>query len=179
MESLSLKNKNVNYLLRAIDVFNKYLWVKPLKDKEGKTVPIAFIEIINKSNRKPKKLWVDQGREFYYKLMQEWLKNNDILMYSAHNESKSIIAERFIKTLKAKIYKTADNSKSYLSYLNKLLDQYNNTYHHFINKKPINGDYSVFTEKMETNSKAPKFKVNDRVKITNYKNIFSKGYTEN
>ena len=72
--------------------------------------------------------------------MEERLGNNDILIYSTHNEGKSVITERFIKTLKAKIYKnlTADDSKSYLSYLNKLVDQYNNIYHHSINKKPIN-----------------------------------------
>ena len=63
--------------------------------------------------------------------------------------------------------------------MNKLVDQYNNTYHHSINKKPINADYSALTEKIETNPKAPKFKVNDRVRITKYKNIFSKGYAEN
>ena len=74
---------------------------------------------------------------------------------------------------------TANDSKSYLSYLNKLVDQYNNIYHHSINKKPINADYSALTEKIETNSKAPKFKVNDKLRITKYKNIFSKGYTEN
>ena len=105
MESLSSKNKNVKYLLCVIDVFTKYAWVKPLKDKKGKTVLNAFIEIVNESNRKPNKLWVDQGREFYNKLMQEWLDNNDILMYSTHNEGKSVISERFIKALKAKIYK--------------------------------------------------------------------------
>ena len=105
MESLSSKNKNVKYLLCVIDVFTKYAWVKPLKDKKGKTVLNAFMEIVNESNRKPNKLWVDQGREFYNKLMQEWLDNNDILMYSTHNEGNSVIAERFIKTLKAKIYK--------------------------------------------------------------------------
>ena len=65
------------------------------------------------------------------------------------------------------------------SYLKKLVDQYNNTYHHSINKKPINADYSALTEKIKTNLKAPKFKVNDRVRITKYKNIFSKDYTEN
>ena len=56
--------------------------------------------------------------------MQEWLDNNDILMYSAYNEGKSVIAERFTKTLKAKIYKkmTANDRNSYLSYLNKLVD---------------------------------------------------------
>ena len=66
---------------------------------------------------------------------------------------------------------TANDSKSYLSYLNKLVDQYNNAYHTSINKKPINADYSALTEKLETNPKTPKFKVNDRVRITKYKNI--------
>ena len=63
--------------------------------------------------------------------------------------------------------------------MNKLVDQYSNTYHHSINKKSINADYSAFTEKIERNHKVPKFKVNDRVRITKYKNIFSKSYTEN
>ena len=74
---------------------------------------------------------------------------------------------------------TANDSKSYLSYLSKLVDQYNNTYHHSINKKPINIGYSALTEKIKTNHKATKFKVNDRVKTRKYKNIFSKVYTEN
>ena len=113
--------------------------------------------------------------------MLEWLDNNDILMCSTHSEGKSVIAEKFIKILKARISEkmTVNDSKSYLSYLNKLVHQYNNAYHHSINKKPINADYSALTEKIETNPKAPKFKVNDRVRITKYKNIFSKGYTEN
>ena len=83
-----------------------------MKDKTGKTVLNAFIEIVNDSNHKPSKLWVDQGRELYNQLIQEWLDN--ILMHSAYNEGKSVIAERFIKTLKAKIYKkmTVDDSKS-------------------------------------------------------------------
>ena len=66
---LSCKNKNLKYLLCVIDVFTKYSWVKPLKDKKGKAVINAFIEIMNQSNRKPNKLWVDQGKEFYNKLM--------------------------------------------------------------------------------------------------------------
>ena len=74
---------------------------------------------------------------------------------------------------------TANDSKSYVPYLNKLVDQYNNTYHHSINKKPINADYSALNEKIENNLKSPKFKVNDRVRTTKYKNIFRKGYTEN
>ena len=73
--------------------------------KKGKTVLNAFIKTVNKSNRKPSKLWVDQGREFYNKYVRKWLDKNDILMYSTHNEGKSVISERFIKILKAKIYK--------------------------------------------------------------------------
>ena len=63
--------------------------------------------------------------------------------------------------------------------MNKFLDLYSNTYNQSIDKKPLNADYSAFTEKIETNAKAPKFKINDRVRITKYKNMFSKGYTEN
>ena len=80
--------------------------------------------------------------------MQEWLGNNNILMEFRDNEDKSILSERFIKKLKTKIYEkmTANDSKSYLPYWNKLGDQYNNTFHHYINKKPINADFSVLTE---------------------------------
>ena len=105
MGSLSSKNKNVRYLLFVIDVFTKYAWVKLLKDKKGKIVLNVFIEIVSESNRKPNILWVDQGKEFYNKLMQEWLDNNDILMYSTHNEGNSVIAERFIEILTLKSIK--------------------------------------------------------------------------
>ena len=74
---------------------------------------------------------------------------------------------------------TANDNKFYLSYLNKLVGLYNNTYHRSINKKPFNADYSALTEKIQTNSKAAKLEVNDGVRITKYKNIFSKGYAEN
>ena len=84
-ESFFSKDKNVQYLLCVIDVFTKYVSVKPLKNKKGKTVLNAFIEIANESNHKPNKLWVDQGSEFYDKLMEKWLGNNYILMYSTHN----------------------------------------------------------------------------------------------
>ena len=124
---LAGKNKNAKYLLCVTDVFTNYAWVKPLRDKISKTVINVFIEIVNESHRKPNKLCFDQEREFYNKLMQEWSDNINILIYSTYNEGNSVIAERFIKTLKPKIYKkmTANDSKSQLSYLNKLVDQYN------------------------------------------------------
>ena len=150
------------------------------KDKKAKTGLHGFIETINESKRKPIELWVDQRREFYNSPLQKWLDSNDILMHSTHNEGKSIVAERFIRTLKGKIYKKmiANDSKSYIGYLNKLVFKYNHTYHLFIGKKPIDADYSALTEQIEPNHKALKFKVGDRARISKYKNIFSKVYTE-
>ena len=109
--------------------------------------------------------------------MQKWLNDNDILIYLTYHEGKSVVAERFIKTLKDKIYKknTANDDRPYLSYSNKLVDKYNNHhYQHSIGRKPINDDYLDLPEKTETNSKSPKFKVGDIVRITIEKNIFSK-----
>ena len=71
---------------------------------------------------------------------------------------------------------TANNKKSYLGYLNKLLDKYNNTCHRTVGKKPVDVDYYALTKEIETSPKSLKFKVGDRVKITKYKNVFSKGY---
>ena len=107
----------LNIYYASIDFFTKYAWIRPLKYKKCKTSVNAFIKRVNDSNRKPNKLWVDQGREYYNKPMQEQLNNNDILMYSTPKEGKSIIAERFIKTLKAKICNkmTVNDNKSYLS----------------------------------------------------------------
>ena len=102
-------------------------------------------------------------------------------MHLTHNECESVVAVRFIRTLKDLIYKkmAVIDSKSYLGYLSNLVDRYNNTYHHSIGKKPIDTDYSALSGEIEMNPKAPECKVDDRVRITLYKNIFSKGYTEN
>ena len=65
--------------------------------------------MVNESRRKPDALWIDQGREFYNNLIQRWLEKNDVLMYSTHNEGKSVVAEWFTRTLKGKIYKKSDS----------------------------------------------------------------------
>ena len=95
-QSLSKYNKGINYLFCALHRFNKYAWVVPLKDKRGNTVVNVFQKIISK--RKPNKIWVDQGGEFYNKLFKRFLKINNIEMYSAYNEGKSVAAERSWKT---------------------------------------------------------------------------------
>ena len=102
MQSLSKYNKGNKYLLYAIDLFSKYAWVIPIKDKKGTSIVNAFQKIISEG-RKPNKIWVDQGSEFYNKSFKDFLKINNIEMYSTCNEGKSVVAERFIRTLKNKI----------------------------------------------------------------------------
>ena len=114
-----------------IDLFSKYAWVVPLKDKNGLTIVNAFQSILDSSKRKPNKIWVDQGSEFYNSSFKKWLKDNDIRMYSTYNEGKSVLAERFIRTLKNKIYRhmAAVSKIVYADVLDDIIDKYNNTYH--------------------------------------------------
>ena len=103
-------------------------------------------------------------------------------MYSTNNEGKSVIAERFIKTLKSKIYKymTSISKNVYIDKLNAIVNKYNNTYHTTIKMKPIDvKDNTYINTNKEINYKDPKFKVGDYVRISNYKDIFAKGYMPN
>ena len=147
-------------------MFSKYAWVVPLKDKKGATITNAFQSILDNSKRKPNKIWVDQGSEFYNNSFKKWLKDKGISMYSAYNERKSVVAERFIRTLKNKIYKheAAISKNVYFDVLDDIVDEYNNTYHRTIKIKPIDvGDYSFAEYNEESNEKDPKFKVGDHV----------------
>ena len=105
MQLLSKFNKRFRFLLCVIDIFSKCAWVIPLKDKKGISIVHAFQTILEESNRKPNKIWVDKGSEFYNSSFKKWPKDNDSEMYSTNNEEKSVIDERFIRTLKKKIYK--------------------------------------------------------------------------
>ena len=127
------------FLLCAIDIFSKYTWVVPLKDKKGVTIANACQIILNNSKRKPNKIWIDKGCEFYNKSIKSWLEKNEIEMYSTHNEGKSVVAERFFRTLKNKIYKHMNSiSKNvYVDKLDDIVNEYNNTYHRKIKMKPI------------------------------------------
>ena len=182
MQLLSKYNKGIRFLLCVIDIFSKYAWVVPLKDKKGISIVKAFQSILKQSNRKPNKVWVDKGSEFYNAYFKKWLRDNDIVMYSTHNEGKSVVAERFIKTLKSKIYKymTSISKNVYIDKLDDIVDEYNNTYHTTIKMKPIDvKDNTYINAYKEINNKDPKFKVGNRVRISKYKNIFAKGYMPN
>ena len=106
MQLLSKYNKGIRFLLCVIDIFNKYAWVVPLKDKKGISIVKAFQTILKQSNRKPDKIWVDKGSEFYNAYFTKWLRDNDIVLYSTPNEGKSVVAEQFIKSLKVKFINT-------------------------------------------------------------------------
>ena len=105
MQLLSKFNKGFGFLLCFIDIFSKYAWIIPLKDKKSISILNAFQKILNESNRKPNKILVGKGIEFYNNSFKKWLGDNVIEMYSTNNEGKSVIAERVIKALKNKIYK--------------------------------------------------------------------------
>ena len=103
-------------------------------------------------------------------------------MYSTNNEGKSVIAERFIRTIKNKIYKymTSISKNVYIDKLDDIVRKYNNTYHRSIKKKPADVKDNTYIDfKKEVNDKDPKFKIDDHVRISKYKNIFAKGYMPN
>ena len=119
---------------------------------------------------------------FTINLLKIFLKINNIEMYPIYNEGKSVVAERFIRTLKNKIFKhmTTISEYVYIDVLNDIVNRYNNTVHKTIKMELIDvtGDsYVEYNE--ESNKKNPKFKVNDHVRISKYKNIFAKGYVPN
>ena len=180
MQSLSKKNKAIKYLLSAIDLFSKYAFVVSLKDKKGISIVNAFNKIIKQCNRKPKKIWVDQGGEFYNNVFKKRLSDNDIIMYSTYNEGKSVVAERFIRTLKNKLYKhmTAIGKNVYYV-LDDVVNKFNNTKHNTIKMKPIDVKNNKRVYIDEHNEKNSRFKVGDRVRISKFKNIFAKAYTPN
>ena len=139
------------------------------------------------SARKLNKIWVSKGSEFYNSYFQKWLKDNYIEMYSIHKERKSVVAERFIRTLKTKNYKymTSVSKNVYIDKLDDMVNEYNNTYHRTIKVKLVDVKDNTYIDSMELHStelhsnKDPKFKVGDHVRIPKYKNIFAKGYTPN
>ena len=173
----------------VLDVFSKYGWIIPLKDKKGETVSEAFKTIL-KEGRIPGYLWVDKGKEYYNKHVKDLLEKNNIQMYSTENEEKSSVCERWNRTIKTKMWKqfTVQGNTQYLHVLPKILKQYNNTKHSSIKMTPIEASkkmnegivYLNLYGNMERSKQKPKFKIGDKVRISKYKRkVFDKGYTPN
>jgi len=188
MQEWSNVNKGFRYMLNVIDVFSKFAWSIPLKDKTGKVTLDGFKQIVKESGRIPKYIWVDEGKEFYNKYMNEWLKENDITRYSTHGEHKSVVAERWNRTLKANMWKrfTAENTRNWIDMIDKLVYEYNNTKHRTIKMTPTEASKKENEETVFENINIPlkikniqKFKVGDTVRISRIKGLFEKGYLPN
>ena len=128
LKKLKKYNNGFQYIINITDLFSRHAWSIPIKNKTGKNIVEAFNSI--KFN-KPKKLWVDNGSEFYNKTFKKWLNDNNIEMYSTFNEGKAVVIERFSKTLKNKMFKyfTANGTYRYINILSSLINEYNNKKH--------------------------------------------------
>ena len=172
----------------VLDLFSKYGWIVPLKTKTGLEVSKAFESIFKKA--KPKKLWVDKGKEYYNKNVLDLLAKNKIEIYSTENEEKSSVCERWNRTIKEKMYKrfTMQNNTVYIDILPKILASYNNSKNRSIGmtpngaRKPENYGkvYLNLYGDLESQRDKPTFKIGDTVRISKYKRkTFDKGYTPN
>ena len=168
---MSKYNKGTKYLLCAIDHFSKDTWVFTLKSKRGISIFNAFQTIFSKG-RKQNKIWIDLGCKFYNKLFKRFLKINNNEMYSTYIEGKSVVTERFIKTLKNKLFEhmIAVSKNVYFDVLDDIVTNYNNTVHRTMKMKPIDVTSDSYAEYNEDG---------DHVRMSKYKNIFAKRYTQN
>jgi len=183
MQSFAEYNDGIRYLLTVIDVFSKHGWIEPLKQKTGVAVAEAFKNILASSGRKPSKLWVDKGTEFYNK----HVKALGIELYSTENEEKSSVVETWNRTMKDRMFKyfTANSTRRYIDILGSLVDRYNNSKHSSIKMTPVEASrkanerkifINLYGEDIYDEAKEPKFKIGDKVRITKKKTIFQKGY---
>ena len=183
-------NKGFKYLLMVIDVFSKFGWIEPLKDKKGETVAAAFKKIF-KLSRQPRLLWTDKGKEFYNKNVNQLLSKKNIKLYSTENEEKSSVAERFNRTIKQMMWKmfSANNNTIYIDKIDELLKTYNSSWHRSVRMSPfaasdIKNSNQVFanlySDEIYKQVKKPKFRIGDKVRISKYKRkLFDKGFTPN
>ena len=180
MQACSKFNRGIKYLLAVIDVFSKYGYLIPLKDKTGKSVASALKTIFKE--RKPEKMWVDKGKEFYNKDVKELIK-----LYSTENEEKFSVVERWIRTMKEKMwnYFTDNNTNRYVDILPDLVEDYNNTRHSSIKMTPVEASKkkneltvwrNLYPEHLEIRDIKPKFSIGDKVRISKKKKTFEKGY---
>ena len=183
MRALSKENDGYNFLLLVIDTFSKYGWIVPLKNKKGETIVKALKEIFKESGRRPDKLWTDKGREFFNKDVRDL-----VYLYATENEEKSSIAERWIRTMKEKMFKyfTDNNTYNYIDALPELVEDYNNTVHSSTKLTPTDASKeenelkvwrNLYPDRYKTSRLNPKFSVGDEVRITKKKKDFEKGYT--
>ena len=182
-------NDGVTYILTSVDVYTRWAAARPLKSKSAKDVLDAIKDIVAESGRKPSLLWVDEGKEFKNRELTAWRKANDIGLYHTYGRGKSVIVERFNRTLKTMMWRelTARNTHEWIDILPELIDTYNNTKHSKLKMTP--NEASAHPEKVakvwaalrkeQREPTKPKFKIGDVVRISRSKGLFEKGYDVN
>ena len=153
-----------------------------MKDKKGITITNDFQSILDESNRKAIKTWVNRRSEFYNRSMKSWLQHNNKEVYLIHNEGKSVVAERFIRTSKNRLYKymTLVSKNVYIDKLDDRVNKYNNAYHRTIKMKLVDVKSSTYIDfNKENYNQGPKFNVGNYLRISKYKKKFAKGYLPN
>ena len=188
MQSIADNNGGYRYLLVCIDVFSKYVWVIPLKNKTGPALVTAF-KVILESGRKPQKIQTDQGTEFFNKHFKALMKEEEIQLYNTYNETKASVVERVIRTLKTRMWRyfTAKKTMRYIDVLPDLVDSYNRSKHRSIQKKPINVTqnnerkvwHTLYGKRGNEETTKYKFEIGDQVRISKMKRTFEKGYLPN
>ena len=148
VQLLSKFNERNWFLLLVIDVYSKYNSVVSLKGIKGITIINAFQRLLDKLSRKPKKVWEDKGSKFYNRSIKSWQQDNDVEMYSVYNEGKSVVAERFIRTSKNKIYKHMSSvpNNVYTVKLDDIYDKYKSIYHSVIKMKPFDAKSCTYID---------------------------------
>ena len=188
------ENDGYKYLLVVIDIFSRYAWVEPIKDKTSLQIVNAFDKILSEGHI-PKCLRSDAAKDFTSEHFQEYLKSKDIVHIVTHSEKQANYVERFIKTLKSKIfrYMIEKNSAKYIDILPKIVDSYNRTWHSGIRSEPINVNKQnekrlwwqmywpkePYDEKLKEKKKRGipyVFKVGDRVRTTYVRKPFERAY---
>ena len=179
-------HQHVNYIY----VFSKFSWLQPIINKKAGSVKKAFSKVLN-TGRILQRVWVDAGTEFQNKLLKKYFKEEDVHMFIARSESKSVFAERLIKTLKVKLFKYMYYNQTY-RYINVLADigeSYNNSYHSSIKMAPseVNEsneleiylrDYLPYVNKVNSTTKKSSLEKGTLVRLSRPKETFSRGYKE-
>lgn len=189
MIKYSRMNKGFKYILVVINVFSKYVWCEAVKSKKAEDVASAMRKILEQSKTPPKHMQTDLGREFYNKIFEKLMNDMGIKHYSTYSNLKASVVERVNRTLKNKMWKQFSMQGNYkwLNILPKIVEDYNNSVHRTIGMKPKDVNEKNEKHLFETiysnikmiDPKRPKYKVNDLVRISKYREFFSKSYTPN